>query len=279
MTRLSAAPMANAARQPMSTGSKRGVEQHDGAGRTERGTDPEAAVDDEVGPAAHARRDQLLDGGVDGRVLAADAGAGEEAEQREAPQVPGERRRRRRDQVDGERDEEQLLAAEPVGQPAEEDGAQHRAGQIGAAGEADVGAAELQHRALPERAGHRAGQRHLQPVEDPGDAERRHHQGVKPAPRQPVEPRRNVGLDDGSRAHRRGSMRLRNGHARSDAELTGRYRETLAGATSVPASQCCRPAATARPTSRGWRPGSAARPANGRRRSASASAWRPGRHG
>ena len=73
---------------------------------------------------------------------------------------------------------------------------EHRAGEIGAGGEADVGVAELQHRARLQRAGDRAGQRHFEAVEDPGDAERGHHQGVKAAPRQPVEPRRNVGFDD-----------------------------------------------------------------------------------
>ena len=43
------------------------------AERAERRADPEAAVDDEVGPAAHARRDQFLDGRVDRGVFAADA--------------------------------------------------------------------------------------------------------------------------------------------------------------------------------------------------------------
>ena len=49
-----------------------------------RRADPEAAVDDEIGPAAHPRRDQLLDGGIDRGIFAADAGAGDEAKQREA---------------------------------------------------------------------------------------------------------------------------------------------------------------------------------------------------
>ena len=61
-----------------------GIEQHQRAERAHGGADPEAAVDDEIAPAAHARRDQLLDGGIDGGIFAADAGAGDEAEQREA---------------------------------------------------------------------------------------------------------------------------------------------------------------------------------------------------
>ena len=68
----------------------RGVEQHDRADRADRGADPEAAVDDEIGPAAVARRDQLLDGGIDGGVFAADAGAGDEAADNEGPEIPGE---------------------------------------------------------------------------------------------------------------------------------------------------------------------------------------------
>ncbi len=54
-------------------------EQHVGAERAERRAEPVGAVDDQVDAAAHARRDQLVDGGVDRGVLAADAGSGEEA--------------------------------------------------------------------------------------------------------------------------------------------------------------------------------------------------------
>src|SRR6266702_4677272 len=54
----------------------------------------------------------------------------------------------------------------------------------------------MQDRALLERAGDRAGDRHLEPVEDPADAERDDDQRMEPRPRQPVEPGRNVGLDE-----------------------------------------------------------------------------------
>jgi hypothetical protein len=50
--------------------------------------------------------------------------------------------------------------------------------------------------ALLERRRDGAGERHLEAVEDPGDAERHHHQGVEASPSQAVEPRRNVGLDN-----------------------------------------------------------------------------------
>ena len=122
----------------------RRIEQHDGAERAQRRADPEAAVDDEIGPAAHAGGYELLDGRVDRGVFAADAGAGEKAKQREAPEIPGQRGGRGGAEIDRKRDEEELLAPEPVGQPAEEQRAEHGAGQIGAGGETDVGIAELQ---------------------------------------------------------------------------------------------------------------------------------------
>ena len=144
----SAAPIRKASRQPNS-GSMNA-----GSSSTIEPAAPIAApiqklpLMHEVGPAAHARRDQFLDGGIDRGIFAADAGAGEKAKQREAPEIPRQRGRRGRDEVDRERDEEQLLAAEPVGQPAEEQRAEHRAGEIGAADKPDLGVGELQRRAL-----------------------------------------------------------------------------------------------------------------------------------
>jgi len=172
------------------------IEQHDGGERAQRRTNPERAVDQEIGPAAHARRDQLLDGRVDGRVFAANAGAGDEAEDEKAREIPRERRGGGRSQVDRQRDEEEFLASEPVGEPAEEQCADHGTGQIRAAREPHIRVGKVQHRARLERARDRAGEGHLEAVEDPGDAERDDDQRVKAGPRQPVEPRRDVGLDD-----------------------------------------------------------------------------------
>ena len=176
--------------------SEQGGIEHDerGAGPEHR-AEPEAAVDDEIGPAPGPGRDQLLDGRVDRRVLAADARAGEEAEEAEAPQVPGQAGGGGGREVDRQRDEEELFPPEPVGEPAEADGAEHRAGEVARGREPDLGVGELERRARLERAGERARQRHLEPVEHPGDAERQHHQRVEPAPGQPVEPGRDVGLD------------------------------------------------------------------------------------
>ena len=82
--------------------------------------------------------------------------------------------------------------------------AQHRAGQIGAAGKPDIGAGELENGTLLQGAGDGARQSHLQPVEDPGDAERNDYQSVEPAPWQAVEACGNIGLDDARRADGRG---------------------------------------------------------------------------
>lgn len=63
-------------RQPPAdvAGEEVGVEQEERADGAERRAQPVGAVDDQVHPPAHARGDQLVDGGVDRRVLAADAG-------------------------------------------------------------------------------------------------------------------------------------------------------------------------------------------------------------
>jgi hypothetical protein len=47
-----------------------------------------------------------------------------------------------------------------------------------------------------ERARQCARQRDLQPIQNPGDAERQHDAGVETAPAQIVETRRNAGFDD-----------------------------------------------------------------------------------
>ena len=111
-------------------------------------------------------------------------------------QIPRQRRRRRGDQIDRERDEKQPLATEPIGEPAEEQRARHRAREIDAACEADIGIGEMELRALLQRRRDRARERHFEPIEDPGDAERDHDERMEAAPPQPVEPRRDVGRDD-----------------------------------------------------------------------------------
>ena len=180
-----------------------GLQKGDRAAGPERRTQPEAAVDRQIGAPAIPRRHQFLDRRIDRRILAADAGAGQKAEQGETGEIPRAGGGRGRGQVDGKSDEEQFAPSEPVGQIAEEQRAGDRPGEIEAADRAHLGGGEMQHRALLQGAGDRAGQGHFEPVEDPGDAEGRYHQGMKPGPWQPVEPGRDIGCDDrGAVCHR-----------------------------------------------------------------------------
>ncbi len=160
-----------------------------------RRADPEAAVDGEVDAAAQARRDQFLDRRVDGRVFAADARAGQEAEQQEAVEVPGEGRGRRRDEIDTRAStlKSFLRPSRSVRCPKNRR-AQHGAREIGAARQADLLGGELEARAGLQRRRHRARQGDLEAVENPGDAEGDHDQPVKAAPREAVETGGNIGL-------------------------------------------------------------------------------------
>ncbi len=177
-------------------GQPAGLQNGDRAAGAERRAEPEAAVDRQIGAAAEPRRDQLLDRRVDRRILAADAGAGQKAEQREAPEIPRAGGGRGRGQIEAQGHKEQFAASEAVGQIAEQQRAGDRTGQIGAADGAHLGGGEMQHRAFLQGAGDRAGQGYFEPVEDPGDAEGGDDQAMKPGPRQPVEPGRDIGFDD-----------------------------------------------------------------------------------
>jgi hypothetical protein len=149
---------------------QRGVEEDDGAGGAHGGAEPKAAVDREIGPASHTCRHELLNGGINGGVFPADPGPGQEAKKRKAPETPGQGGGGRRHEIDGKRNKEELLAPKAVGQPAEEQGAEHRTGKISAACQADLGVAELEHGALLQGPGHRPDQGDLKAIEDPGDA-------------------------------------------------------------------------------------------------------------
>jgi hypothetical protein len=96
------------------------VQQQQRQGGPEHRPEPERAVDDQVHPAAQPGRDELVHGRVDGRVLPADAGPGEEPAGVEVERVPGEGGGHGGHQVHGQGEHEQLLAPEPVGQVAEE---------------------------------------------------------------------------------------------------------------------------------------------------------------
>ena len=170
------------------------VEQDQAQHRPESRAEPEAAVDREIHAAAHAGRDQLVDRRIDRRVLAADADARDEAAYRESGKARGERGGHRRTHVDGERQEEQALAPEPVGQAAEHERADDRAGDVQRAGPADLRRAEAERVGALEHAADGADDGHFEPVQHPGDAERQHDAPVPARPGQPVEPRGDVAM-------------------------------------------------------------------------------------
>src|SRR5580765_857811 len=66
------------------------IQKEDAHGGSQRGTDPEGAVDAEIDRAAHARGDELVDRRVDRGVFAADAEAGQEAAEGEGDEVERE---------------------------------------------------------------------------------------------------------------------------------------------------------------------------------------------
>ena len=141
-------------------------------------------------------RDQFLQRRIDRGVLAADARARQEAEQGEDREILRQRAGGGGGDIDAERDEEQPLAPEAIGEPAEEECAEHRAGEIRACRRADLGVGKLQRGTRLQCARDRTGERHLEPVEHPGDAEGCHRERVEAPPRQAIQPRRNVGFED-----------------------------------------------------------------------------------
>src|SRR5687767_8316210 len=108
----------------------RRVEQHDGCRRTRHGAEPEASVDDEVHATAYARRNELVDRGIDRRVLAADAEAGERAEKTQRQEIRRERSEHRAREVDAHRDEEEARAAVSVGEMPAEERTDHRPDEV-----------------------------------------------------------------------------------------------------------------------------------------------------
>ena len=85
---------------------------------------------------------------------------------------PGEAGRDGGQQIDADGDGEEPATTEGVSQPPEHQRAQHRAQDVGAAGQADLGRGET--KALGDRRRQRTNPGLLQPVQDPGDPQRGH---------------------------------------------------------------------------------------------------------
>lgn len=102
-------------------------------------------------------------------------------------------------EIDQDGEGEELLALQPVRQPAEEEGAAHGADQVGGGGKAHPRLAQA--RALVDGAREAADKRDLQPVEVPGNAEDHDYESVKAAPGKTVEAVRDLRFEGGGLRH------------------------------------------------------------------------------
>jgi hypothetical protein len=173
-----------------------GVQEPQRGDAADRRADPVAAVDRDVDLTAVARRDQLVDGGVDRRVLTADSGAGEEAAEVEVPGRERERGADRRQDVERQRDHHQLLAPEAIGELAEEQRADARATDVDRRRRPDPGRADVDPAAVLGQPGtDRADDRHLEPVEDPHRPQAGDDPPVEARPREAIESRWDLRAD------------------------------------------------------------------------------------
>src|SRR5690606_12047861 len=90
---------------------------------------------------------------------------------------------------------------------SEDERSDHGAGEVRADGRADLRIAEAQRVGIAEHARDRADERDLEPVEEPRDAERDDDAPVPATPRQTVEPRGEVSLDEAAHMHEDASTR------------------------------------------------------------------------
>jgi hypothetical protein len=112
--------------------------------------------------------------------------------QAKASKAGGEARGHRGAHVDHQRDEEEALATEAVGETAEHQRAEHRAGDVERAGPADLHRAEAERVGALEHAAQRADDRDLEAVEHPGRAERKDDAPVPARPGERIEACGNV---------------------------------------------------------------------------------------
>ena len=168
-----------------------GVEQERAGEGAEGGTRPVGAVDGQIDAATVLAGDQFVDGGVDRGVLATDAHARDEPTDQEDLHVRCEARRRGAGKVQRQREGEHLLAAEGVGQPAEDQCPHHLTQEVDGARETHLRGAHAE--GLLEAAG-----RHdlnLQAVQDPCGAQPEDDHPVEPGPRHVVHTSRDQALD------------------------------------------------------------------------------------
>ena len=132
-----------------------GVEQDGRQESTGRRADPPGTVDREIGVATNSRRDELINRGVNGRVLPTDACPGEEAAGGEPDKVEGEGRRDGGYKVDAQGNHEEHFAPVAVGHATEKQRSCHSAYQIGCAGARNLHGREVHRLRQPEHTGNR----------------------------------------------------------------------------------------------------------------------------
>ena len=196
MTRPSAAPRPNPSRQPRSTGKSTG------SSSTMLASEPMAAPTQKVpliARSAQPRTRAGISSSMAELIAEYSPPIAAPVRKRKVAKLRKSHRERRQEgghQVQAERDGEELLAPQPVGQVAEDQCAEDCPRQVGRAQQADLGAGEVEALRLLQDSADGADQRHFKPVDDPGDPQRGHHQPMPAAPRQAVQRRRRSGRSD-----------------------------------------------------------------------------------
>ena len=175
---------------------QRSVEERQRGEPADRRSDPVAAVDREVDAATVPGGDQLIDCRVDRRVLAADPHAGQEPEQEEVPRRKRKGGRHGGHEIHVERQHEQFLAAEAIGQLSEHQRTDARARDVDRTGGADARRAHVEPAApLGQTGGDGSDSRDLEAVQHPHCPQPDHDAPVEARPRQSVKPSWDAGAD------------------------------------------------------------------------------------
>src|SRR5256714_1575042 len=168
------------------------VEQHHRQGSADRRTDPPAAIDREIHVATNSRWDELINSGVNCRILPTDSRARQEAADGEPDEVGGQGRGYCSAKVDGQGNHKELFTPIHVGKAGKEQSAQDGAKQVNGAGGSDLHVREVQRLRLLEHGRDRTDDSDLKSIKNPGDAQRDDHQPVPPAPGKTIHPGGNV---------------------------------------------------------------------------------------
>ena len=133
--------------------------------------DPPGTVDREIHMATHTCRNELINCGVNGRVLPADACTCEEAAGGEPDKAEGEGRRDGGHKVDAQRNHEEHFPTIAVRHATEKQRSHHSAYQVGCAGARNLHGGEVHRLLFPEHTRDRTDDGDLKSIENPGNAQ------------------------------------------------------------------------------------------------------------